>query len=392
MERTKEMKNISILGSTGSIGRNTLQVISNNPDRFRAVALAAGTNVELLAKQVEEFKPKIVSVGSKQLAGQLKTDFNVSGVKIVWGEEGLAEVACWHEAQMVLSAVVGAAGLVPTWRAIEAGKDIALANKETLVTAGALFMEKVARENIRLIPVDSEHSAIFQSLEGNNRSELAHILLTASGGPFRGWKTPALTEVTPKMALAHPNWNMGAKISIDSATLMNKGLEVIEARWLFDAPSEIIEVVVHPESIVHSMVEFIDGQVIAQLGVPDMKGPIAYALSYPERMGDVLKRLDLKSLESLHFYEADTDVFRCLKLAFDALAGPDSMPTVLNAANEVAVAAFLEKRIGFLDIPKTIEYLLETSDHSQLSDLEHVVAVDAEARRLAQQFIDGLRS
>ena len=392
MERTKEMKNISILGSTGSIGRNTLQVISNNPDRFRAVALAAGTNVELLAKQVEEFKPKIVSVGSKQLAGQLKTDFNVSGVKIVWGEEGLAEVACWHEAQMVLSAVVGAAGLVPTWRAIEAGKDIALANKETLVTAGALFMEKIARENVRLIPVDSEHSAIFQSLEGNNRSELAHILLTASGGPFRGWKNPALAEVTPKMALAHPNWNMGAKISIDSATLMNKGLEVIEARWLFDAPPETIEIVVHPESIVHSMVEFIDGQVIAQLGVPDMKGPIAYALSYPERMDDVLKRLDLKSLESLHFYEADTDVFRCLKLAFNALAGPDSMPTVLNAANEVAVAAFLEKRIGFLDIPKTIEYLLETSDHSQLSDLEHVVAVDAEARRLAQQFIVGLRS
>lgn len=392
MGQIKEFKKISVLGSTGSIGRNTLQVISNHQDRFEVVALAAGTNVEMLAKQAKDFSPDIVSIASKQDADRLRNEFNVSGPKVVWGEEGLIEAACWHEADMVLSAIVGAAGLIPTWHAIEAGKDIALANKETLVTAGGLFMEKVSRKGVRLIPVDSEHSAIFQSLEGNNRSELAHILLTASGGPFRGWESEALATVTPEMALAHPNWNMGAKISIDSATLMNKGLEVIEARWLFNTPSEMIEVVVHPESIIHSMVEFIDGQVIAQLGVPDMKGPIAFALSYPNRMGDVIERLDLKSLESLHFYEADTDVFRCLKLAYEALSGPDSMPTVLNAANEVAVAAFLENKIRFLDIPKIIEYLLETADHSRLSDLEHVVAVDAEARRLAQQFVDGLRS
>ena len=386
------MKNIAILGSTGSIGRNTLRIIQDHPDRFRAVSLAAGSNVELLAKQIQAFAPTLVSVKTQQDAQKLQSLGEISGTEVLWGEEGICEVACCEQASLVLSAVVGAAGLVPTWRAIEAKKDIALANKETLVTAGSLFMNHVAKAGVKLIPVDSEHSAIFQSLQGNNHNELHKILLTASGGPFRGWKTEALSEVTPKMALAHPNWNMGAKITIDSATLMNKGLEVIEARWLFSTPAEKIEVVVHPESVIHSMVEFIDGQVIAQLGVPDMKGPIAYALSYPERLEGVMACLDLKALESIHFYEADTLAFPCLRLAFEALSGAESMPASLNAANEVAVAAFLEGRIGFLDIPRTIEHVLETQPTQPLSTLEQVIAVDNEARRLATETIKTLRS
>ena len=381
------MKNIAILGSTGSIGKNTLNIVASHPKDFNVVALAAGSQVDLLAEQITRFSPKVASVRTEQDAQKLMKKGDFPGTRIVWGTEGICEVACHDQVSIVVSAVVGAAGLVPTWQAIEAKKDIALANKETLVTAGALFMQKVRDNGVKLIPVDSEHSAIFQSLEGHNHSELERILLTASGGPFRGWKSEALAKVTPKMALAHPNWNMGAKISIDSASLMNKGLEVIEARWLFDTKPQKIEVVVHPQSIIHSMVEFIDGQVIAQLGVPDMKGPIAYALSYPNRLEKVMERLDLKTLESLSFYEVDSNVFPCLQLAYEALEGSESMPAVINAANEVAVGAFLENRIGFLDIPRTIEHLLETIHPASVSTLEQVVALDEEARIRAHEYI-----
>jgi len=381
------MKKIAVLGSTGSIGRNTLKIILDHPDEFKAVSLSAGSNVELLAQQIDAVKPQVASLKTREDAEKLSKLGDFSGTRITWGEDGMSEVACFEDAEIVVSSVVGAAGLVPTWKAIEAGKDIALANKETLVTAGALFMDKVKEKSVRLIPVDSEHSAIFQSLEGHNSDELSKILLTASGGPFRENKDN-LAAVTPEMALAHPNWSMGAKISIDSATLMNKGLEVIEARWLFDTKADKIEVVVHPESIIHSMVEFIDGQIIAQLGVPDMKGPIAYALSYPKRLSGIMKQLDLKSLQKLSFYEPDTEAFPCLKLAFEALAGPDSAPTALNAANEIAVAAFLDSGIGFLDIPATISHVLETMEHQKLSDIEQVIEIDRKARELAQSFVN----
>lgn len=380
------MKKIAVLGSTGSIGRNTLRIVRDHPGEFEIVSLAAGSNVELLAEQLTAFKPSLASLKTAEDVEKLKKLGGFDGTEITWGEKGMAEVACHEDADIVVSSVVGAAGLVPTWKAIEAGKDIALANKETLVTAGALFMDKVREKSVSLIPVDSEHSAIFQSLEGHNPDELAKILLTASGGPFRKNKDD-LANVTPDMALDHPNWSMGAKITIDSSTLMNKGLEVIEARWLFDTTPDKIEVVIHPQSIIHSMVEFIDGQVIAQLGVPDMKGPIAYALSYPKRLDGIMKRLDLKSLEKLSFYEPDTEAFPCLKLAFETLNGPDSAPTALNAANEIAVAAFLNDEIGFLDIPATIDHVLETMDHQRLSDIEQVIDIDREARRLAESFI-----
>lgn len=381
------MKKISILGSTGSIGRNTLQIIEKFPDRFCAVALAAGSNLGLLASQIEKFTPKIVSLKNKEDAQALAKLGDFPGTKILYGEQGAIEVACCDEASVVVSAIVGSAGLVPTWRAIEAGKEIALANKETLVTAGALFMKKIVKAGVRLIPVDSEHSAIFQSLQGQQGAALSRIILTASGGPFRGKTSADLEKVTLEMALNHPSWSMGAKITIDSATLMNKGLEVIEARWLFDVPPEQIDVVVHPESIIHSMVEYSDGQVIAQMGVPDMKGPIAYALSYPDRLNQVMRPLDLPALSTLHFYKADKKVFPCLQLAYTALSGPPSMPAALNAANEVAVAAFLKNRIPFTGIWRTIEHVLETLPHGDLSNLEDVLMFDKQARRVAEEFV-----
>jgi 1-deoxy-D-xylulose-5-phosphate reductoisomerase len=386
------MKKIALLGSTGSIGRQTLSILAKHPDRFKAVALSAGSNVEMLAQQIVRYEPEIASLRTKADAEKLKSLGDFPHTEILWGEEGIVAAATCDSAEMVLTAVVGAAGLVPTWRAIEAGKDIALANKETLVCAGALFMEKVKKAGVALIPVDSEHSAIFQSLAGNNHGELSKILLTASGGPFRGKTSADLENVTPEDALNHPNWDMGPKITIDSSTLMNKGLEVIEARWLFDAPPEMIEVVVHPQSIVHSMVEYRDGQVIAQLGSPDMRGPIAYALSYPERLDEVIPSLDLAKIGSLTFEHADTKTFPCLALAFQALAGPASAPAALNAANEVAVQSFLDRKIRFADIPRTLEHVLGTVEHGPLSDLEQVVAADAQGRRVAQVFVEKIGS
>ncbi|GAB4344215.1 MAG: 1-deoxy-D-xylulose-5-phosphate reductoisomerase [Desulfobulbaceae bacterium] len=382
------MKILSLLGSTGSIGRNVLAVVRSFPDRFRVAGLAAGTSIDELARQVEEFAPRVVSVADEELAGQLAEKLPPgSECRILWGMEGNREVATLPETAMTVTAVVGAVGLLPTLDAIRAGKDIGLANKETLVMAGALVMRAVRESGVRLLPIDSEHSAIFQALEAGRRQDVGRIILTASGGPFRDRSRDELREVTPEQALAHPNWDMGRKISIDSATLMNKGLEVIEARWLFDMEPEKIGVVVHPQSIVHSLVEFIDGSVVAQLGIPDMRIPIAYALSYPERLGLGLSRLSLSQCGSLSFEKPDYERFPALRLAFDALAAGGVRPAVLNAANEIAVEEFLAGRIRFLDIAAVVEATLDQAGEGNEMDLEDILAADDRARRTAQTMI-----
>lgn len=384
-------KRLSILGSTGSIGVSTLEVVRQFPERFEVAALAGGKNISLLARQIETFKPRTVSVLDEELAQKLEGSLNGAGSKpqILYGAKGYESVATSGEADMVVSAMVGAAGLLPTLAAIRAGKDIALANKETLVIAGELVMAEAARSGVKIFPVDSEHSAIFQALQGNHRRALRRILLTASGGPFFKKSPQELSSVSPEAALNHPNWSMGRKITIDSATLMNKGLEVIEARWLFDVPTDLIAVHVHPESIVHSMVEYIDGSVIAQMGIPDMKIPIAYALSYPERLPVETPALDLFQLQKLTFFPPDMERFPCLRLAFEATRRGSTMPAVLNAANEVAVYAFLEGRIGFTDIPRLIEAVMKNHEIAETLTLEAIVEADSkareEARRLAQE-------
>ncbi|MCZ7584865.1 MAG: 1-deoxy-D-xylulose-5-phosphate reductoisomerase [Deltaproteobacteria bacterium] len=386
------MKSIVLLGSTGSIGVNVLNIVRAHPDRYRIVGLAAGKRVETLAEQMREFAPRIVSVAGEDDADRLR-DAVGDGVRVVTGEGGMVEVATTDGADLVFAAVVGAAGLPATWAAVDAGRPVALANKETLVMSGRLILDLARRRGVTLMPVDSEHSAIFQSLVGHNRDEIRRIILTASGGPFRGRSAASLKSVTRDEALAHPTWKMGPKITIDSATLMNKGLEVIEARWLFDAAPERIDVVIHPESIVHSMVEFRDGQVIAQLGMPDMRGPIGYALSYPERLTDVMPRLDLTKVGRLHFDAVDAEAFPCLNLAYQALRGAPDAPAVLNAANEVAVDAFLDGRIAFLDIARVAARTLETASGREVSGLSDVMEADAGARRAAmtyaQQLADG---
>jgi 1-deoxy-D-xylulose-5-phosphate reductoisomerase len=380
------MKTISVLGSTGSIGRNVLAVIRNFPQRFRIAGLAAGKNTDELVKQVKEFLPLCVSVADEKIAEQLKKELPAEfHDRIGWGGEGLRRVARIDEADMVITAVVGAVGLLPTLDAIAAGKDIGLANKETLVMAGKLVMQAVRKNGVRLLPIDSEHSAIFQALEAGRKEDVGRIILTASGGPFRKKQIEELTSVTPKEALAHPNWDMGRKISIDSATLMNKGLEVIEARWLFNIEPERISVVVHPQSIVHSLVEFIDGSVVAQLGIPDMKIPIAYALSYPERLGLELSRLSLSQCGSLSFEKPDFERFPALKMAFDALNQGGVKPAVLNAANEIAVQAFLDEKIQFLDIPRIVSETLQLADEGDETDLDHILRADKQARLLAAE-------
>jgi 1-deoxy-D-xylulose-5-phosphate reductoisomerase len=363
------MKNLAILGSTGSIGVSTLDIVAAHPDRFRVVSLSAGNNLDRLEEQIRRFRPRIVSVVQPEAARDLRQRLGSDAPEVVSGVEGLIACSTHGQVEMVLSAIVGAAGLVPTMAAIESGKDIALANKETLVTAGPLVMEAVARQGVKLYPVDSEHSAIFQSLEGHRRSDVRRLILTASGGPFRNRPLSELGRVTPEDALAHPNWSMGRKISIDSATMMNKGLEIIEACWLFDLPPGKVAVHIHPQSIVHSMVEYIDGAVIAQLGIPDMKTPIAYALSYPDRLPLDLPPLDLCALKTLTFEEPDQEKFPCLALAYRAARTGGTAPAVLNAANEVAVEAFLLGRIGFLDIAAVIRRVLDR--HSPL-ELEHI--------------------
>ena len=377
------MKLLSLLGSTGSIGKNVLDVVRTFPDRFRIVGLSAGKNITELASQVEEFDPECVSVADESLVAPLADLLPQKFHKrLCWGEQGNRKVATIDAADMTVSAVVGAVGLLPTLDAIAAGKDIGLANKETLVMAGHLVMDAVQKHGVSLLPIDSEHSAIFQALEAGRRRDVGMIILTASGGPFRTMARDDLHSVTPAQALDHPNWDMGRKISIDSATLMNKGLEVIEARWLFDVDADHIRVVVHPQSIVHSLVEFIDGSVVAQLGIPDMRIPIAYALSYPERIELGLSRLSLSDCGNLSFEKPDYDRFPALRLAFDVMAEGGVKPAVLNAANEVAVDAFLNEQIGFTEITSVVADTLQHFEVGNDMDLAEILAADARAREL----------
>ena len=384
------MKKIGILGSTGSIGVSTLELVSAHRDRFEVVALTAGNNLALLKRQIEEFTPRIVAVASEKLAAQLREMLPAPKPEIVSGVAGFIAAATADEVDMVVAAIVGAAGLVPTAAAIKAGKDIALANKETLVTAGRLIMEMVAARGVKLYPVDSEHSAVFQSLRGHRGEDVQRIILTASGGPFLHYPLDRLAQVSVADALNHPNWSMGRKISIDSATMMNKGLEVIEARWLFDVPAERIAVNIHPQSIIHSMVEYVDGCVIAQLGIPDMKAPIAYALAYPERITTGVPSLDLTALAGLTFHQPDYVRFPALPLAYRALEAGESMPAVLNAANEVAVEAFLAGRIRFTEIATVIERTMDLHAVQSFATVEDVLLTDLWGRAKAHTILDTL--
>ena len=380
------MKHISLLGSTGSIGVNVLNVVRKFPERFTITGLAAGRNIALLSKQVVEFEPALISVLDEEHCDKLQKSLPAEyHDRIVYGNEGNVRVGAMSECDFTVSAIVGAAGLLPTLAAVRAGKDIGLANKETLVMAGRIVMDSVKENSVNLFPVDSEHSAIFQALEGGRREDVEKIILTASGGPFREKNLEELQNVTPEEALNHPNWSMGRKISIDSATLMNKGLEVIEARWLFGIMGEDIEVVVHPQSIVHSLVEFQDGSVLAQLGIPDMCIPIAYALSYPQRLPLKLKRLELSQCGGLEFYEPDYHRFPALHLAYEALDKGGVFPTVLNAANEEAVDAFLAGRIAFLQISETVAQAMAHVNGGDDTNLNDILAADAEARVFTRQ-------
>jgi len=380
------MKKISILGSTGSIGVNALDVISKHPDKFQVVGLAAGENDSLLQAQIEKFKPRIAALFNEKHSDKLKKKIKDKNVKIASGIDGVLEVATIKDADMIISAIVGAAGLIPTISAIKAGKDIALANKETLVMAGEIVM-KEADGKCRIIPVDSEHSAIFQSLRGEKRENIRKLILTASGGPFRNYPKEQFEDIKPEDALKHPNWSMGTKITIDSATLINKGFEVIEARWLFGMADENIEVLIHPQSIIHSLVEFIDGSIIAQLGIPDMRIPISYALNYPDRLENALPSLNLAQVKNLSFEMPDTEKFPCLKLAFEALKKGETMPAVLNAANEVAVNAFLNREISFNKIPEIIKKTMKSHRVSLIREISDVLKADRWAREYAKKLI-----
>jgi 1-deoxy-D-xylulose-5-phosphate reductoisomerase len=376
------MKKITILGSTGSIGTQTLDVIANDPESYQVVGLSAGNNLPLLIEQAKQFRPSTVCLSTKDLAEQAKAELP-SAIQVLYGEEGLVEIAANNDADVVVTAIVGSRGLPATLAAIEAGKTIGLANKETLVTAGHIVMERAKQKGVSIIPVDSEHSAIFQCLNGEDRKALQQLTLTASGGSFRDRSREQLVGVTVEEALNHPNWSMGAKITIDSATMVNKGLEVIEARWLFDVTYDQINVLIHPESIIHSYVEFSDNSVIAQLGLPDMRVPIQYALTYPERYPSPTGRLDLAAIGKLHFREMDFVRYPCLKLAFDCGRAGLSAPTVFNAANEVAVARFLDGEIDFLGIERVLERVLERHSVTAVNDLQAIAEVDEWARKEA---------
>jgi 1-deoxy-D-xylulose-5-phosphate reductoisomerase len=383
------MKGISILGSTGSVGVTTLDVVSRFPERFRVVAMAAGQNLDLLVDQVRRFKPELVSVATPELARDLRGRLSGEKVDILHGMDGAIAVATHRDAQFVMSAIVGAVGLRPTLAAAKAGKDVGFANKETLVVAGEVMTRAVRDSGSLLLPVDSEHNAIFQCLEGRQRANLKRIILTASGGPFLKLPMERFAGVTIAEALQHPTWRMGAKITIDSASLMNKGLEVIEARWLFDLPAELISVVIHPQSVVHSMVEMIDGSVIAEMAVPDMAIPVAYALAYPERLPLThLKPLSLAECGALTFEEPDINRFPCLRLAFEALNAAGTMPCALNAANEVMVAAFLAGETQFLDIARNIETVMSRHSNQPARSLEDLIETDGWARAQARELIE----
>lgn len=375
------MKKISVLGSTGSIGTQTLDVVRRNND-IEIVALAAGRRIKELEAQIREFRPKLVSVADEQLAKELAVSIADLDVKIVYGMEGLTEAAVYPEAQTVVTAVVGMMGIVPTIAAIKAGKDIALANKETLVTAGHIIMPLAKEYNINIYPVDSEHSAIFQSLNGEYHAEIDKILLTASGGPFRNYTKEQLKNVKVEDALKHPNWAMGRKITIDSSTMVNKGLEVMEAQWLFNVPADRVQVIIQPQSVIHSMVQFVDGGIMAQLGSPDMRLPIQYALYYPHRKPLDTKRLDFYELGQITFQKPDFDKFRGLALAYEAARKGGNIPTALNAANEMAVAMFLDRRISYLQIPEIIEYVMNETLYTDNPDVDRILETEQTAYEL----------
>jgi 1-deoxy-D-xylulose-5-phosphate reductoisomerase len=386
------MKKITVLGSTGSIGVSALNVIENNPDHFQVVALSAGKNIKLLQKQIEKFHPRIAAVSNEKSAAELRLHLPEKiKTKVIGYKDSINEVAAFDKSEIVISAISGAAGLVPTLAAIEAGKDVALANKESMVIAGNIVTKKAEKNKIRLLPLDSEHSAIFQCLHGCNRKNLNKIILTASGGPFLNYSPAALALVKTKDALKHPNWKMGKKITIDSASMMNKGLEVIEARWLFNLEISKIEILIHPQSVVHSLVEFIDGSFLAQMGIPDMRIPIAYALTYPERIKNNLPLLDLSKKKNLEFQKPDMKRFPCLRLAYEAGISGGTMPAVLNAANEVAVEAFLHGEIKFVDLPWIIDKILAKHTSLHNPSLDDIFNSDEWARLKTREMIERKR-
>jgi len=393
------MKKISILGSTGSIGRQCLDVVESMPGSFEVVALAAGSNVALVTEQVLRHKPAVVSVSTQEAARELcaalesRSSADSDGLlpEILFGAQGIERVATHPDAEIVVSATVGVVGLLATYKAIQCGKDIALANKEVLVAAGEVVMAAVARHRVALLPVDSEHNAIHQCMRAGTHGEVKRLVLTASGGPFRETPLTELTKVTPKQALAHPKWKMGQRITIDSATMMNKGFEVIEARWLFDVELERVQVVIHPQSTIHSMVEYVDGSILAQLGPTDMRMPIQYALTYPARVASKECALDWSALRRLDFEEVPAKKFPCLTLAREAARIGGPLPCALNAADEVAVAAFLENRLDFLGIARVVEHVLERMPRTAMGSIDDVLAADAEARRLANDAAAGRR-
>jgi len=384
------MKRLTVLGSTGSIGVQTLNIVENFKGRFQIVALAAGKNIDLLKKQILHFRPDTVSVLTEELAQKLAGQLP-NPPEIVHGVEGLIHVATLEEADMVISALVGAVGLVPTLSAIKAGKDIALANKESLVMGGKIVMEEARREGVAILPIDSEHSAIFQSMVGHQKGDVQRIILTASGGPFLHYPIDRLQDVTPEEALRHPRWEMGKKVTIDSATLMNKGLEIIEAHWLFDIPIERIDVQIHPQSVIHSMVEYTDGSIVAQLGITDMRIPISYALSYPERLKLELPALDLCKIGELTFFRPDRSRFPTLELATRAITTGETMPAVLNAANELAVNAYLKEELRFTEIPKAIEATMEAHEIQPVRTIDDVLKADQWARGRAREILEKRR-
>ncbi|HQL00864.1 MAG TPA: 1-deoxy-D-xylulose-5-phosphate reductoisomerase [Smithellaceae bacterium] len=386
------MKTVSVLGSTGSIGVATLDVVLKNPKRFKIASLAAGKNIRLLASQIELFRPAMVSVATSKDAEALRSLVGRRRrTEILIGQEGACQVAASPNADIIVAAISGAAGLLPTLAAIEAGKDIALANKETMVMAGSIVRQRAKHKGVKILPVDSEHSAIFQCLNGQPKRLLKRIILTASGGPFLHYPLRDLKNVKLQQALKHPRWKMGRKITIDSATMMNKGLEVIEAKWLFDIDISSIDVLIHPESAVHSMVEFLDGSVIAQMGIPDMRIPIAYALSWPDRIENDLPGLDLAGMKQLTFFQPDMKKFESLQLAYEAGKSEGTAPSVLNAANEIAVSAFLDNTIRFTDISRIVSSVLKRHKPVKQPTLEEILQADCEARKKAADFITSMK-